>query len=42
MEEIEYKNHYNHEEKFWWFKGHRKIMFNFLEKYLSKKKIKNS
>ena len=36
MEKIEYINHFNHEEKFWWFKGHRKLLLNLIEKYCLK------
>jgi|TARA_B110000971_G_scaffold40484_1_gene39634 SAM-dependent methyltransferase len=41
MEKIEYKNHYNLEKNYWWFKGQRKIILSLIEKYLKKNK-KNS
>ena len=39
MEKIEYTNHFNQEENFWWFKGHRKLLFNMIEKYCLKKDL---
>ena len=39
MEKIEFINHFNNEEKFWWFKGHRKLLFSLIKRYCLKKNL---
>ncbi|MDA9629754.1 class I SAM-dependent methyltransferase [Candidatus Pelagibacter sp.] len=41
MEKIEYRNHYNLEKNYWWFKGQREIILSLIEKYLKKSKKNN-